>query len=299
VDGPGRPDDWAGSLNSVDPLAVAVSLALAAGLLARSSGRATVRTARARVVGEVRPPTAGRRWPSSGGRATSIIHSGARAAAVALVTWLAWWLGGPVTAAVGGIAAIVGLRMAARRGHVPDARALDQQVGQFAEGVASAVRGGLSISQAVEFASSEAEPPMTAFVEEFQHAREAGVPLRAALDDLSDRVGTDEIRLLALVLGVHHRSGGNVAMALDDVAATIRHRLKLRRELRALTAQGRISGLVLGVLPIGFFLVMALTSRSQLEPVLRSLPGMVMVSVGFLLEGLAFLWIRQLLRVDA
>jgi tight adherence protein B len=222
----------------------------------------------------------------------------AKAFAVGLGSWLGWLLGGPATTVAGGIGTAVGLRFLEGRSASPDV-ALDQQVSELAEGVASGVRGGLSITQAVEFAEADAQPPMREPVEEFLAARDVGVPFRPALDRLAARVGTDEIQLLALVLGVHHRSGGNVAGALDDVAATIRHRLRLRRELRALTAQGRISGAVLGVLPIGFFVVMALTSRGQLEPVLHSPAGAIMVSAGFVLEGLAFLWIRRLLRVDA
>ena len=171
---------------------------------------------------------------------------------------------------------------------------------EFADGVASAVRGGQSIAQAVEFAAAEARPPLEEAAREFLsdpgRGRAAAAGARTGSPSGSD---TDESRLLALVLGIHHRAGGDVAGALDEVAGTIRHRLGLRRELRALTAQGRISGVVLGVLPVGFFLVMALTSRGQMQPVLRSLPGAAMVSIGFLLDGLAFLWIRRLLRIEA
>jgi len=83
------------------------------------------------------------------------------------------------------------------------------------------------------------------------------------------------------------------------VAATIRHRIAVRRELRALSAQGRISGSILGALPIAFFLVLAATSHHDLAPVYRSPAGIAMISSGLLMEGLAFLWIRRLLRVEA
>jgi hypothetical protein len=52
-------------------------------------------------------------------------------------------------------------------------------------------------------------------------------------------------------------------------------------------------------LPVGFFLIMALTSRGQMQPVLRSLPGAMMVTTGLLLDGLALVWIRRLLRIEA
>jgi tight adherence protein B len=178
------------------------------------------------------------------------------------------------------------------------AGALDRQVGEFADGVASAVRGGLSISQAVEFAAAEADPPLGGPAGALLRNRRMGIPLTEALERFADSVATDEARLLALVLGVHHRSGGNVAAALEDITATIRHRLDLRRELRAITAQGRISGYILGVLPLAFFVVLSVTSRRELSPVLHSPAGAVLVSAGLGLEGLAYLWIRRLLRVD-
>jgi tight adherence protein B len=269
----------------------------AACLLAWGAGRARLRSLRDRILAPEGRTAPRRRLVSAGLAAAARVASTAGAGVTAV--WVGWSLGGPATAMVGGLAAAIAARAWRRRRALPDARALDQQVGEFAEAISSAVRGGLSIAQAVEFAAAEAGPPLTEAAEEFLSAREVGVPFQTALQRLAERVATDEALLLALVLGVHHRSGGNVAGALDEVARTIRHRLRLRAELRALTAQGRISGLVLGVLPVGFFLVLAVTSRDQLRPVLGSAPGAVMLLAGFLLEGLAFLWIRRLLRVEA
>lgn len=270
----------------------------AASLLALGAGRARLRLMQGRILGpDGRAAPRQRRlasaWLAALARVASTIGAGAAAVGVG------WSLGGPATAIVGGLVAAIAIRARRRRNALPDARALDQQVGELAEAISSGVRGGLSIAQAVEFAAAEAGPPLTEAADEFLSARDVGVPFQTALGRLAERIGSDEALLLALVLGVHHRSGGNVAGALDEVARTVRHRLRLRAELRALTAQGRISGLVLGVLPVGFFLVLALTSRDQLRPVLASAPGAVMLLVGFLLEGLAFLWIRRLLRVEA
>jgi tight adherence protein B len=284
-------------VRSATPLAP-LMLGGAASLLAWGAARARQRSLLGRILGPDGRMASRQRqvvsvWPAAVARVAST--AGAGGAAV----WGGWSFGGPVTAAVGGLAAAIAVRAWRRRKAIPDARALDQQVGELAEAISSAVRGGLSIAQAVEFAAAEAGPPLTEAADEFLSARDVGVPFQAALQRLAEQVATDEALLLALVLGVHHRSGGNVAGALDEVARTIRHRLRLRAELRALTAQGRISGLVLGVLPVGFFVVLAVTSRGELRPVLGSAPGAIMLLAGFLLEGLAFLWIRRLMRVDA
>ena len=284
-------------VRSAAPLAPLV-LGGAASLLARGAARTRLRSRLDLILGP-NGQTASRQgrlmsvWPAALARVASTGGAGATA------VWVGWLLGGPVTATMGGLAAAIAVRAWRRRKAMPDARALDQQVGELAEAISSAVRGGLSIAQAVEFAAAEAGPPLTEAADESLSARDMGVPFQAALQRLAEQVATDEALLLALVLGVHHRSGGNVAGALDEVARTIGHRLRLRAELRALTAQGRISGLVLGVLPVGFFVVLAITSRDQLRPVLGSAPGAVMLLTGFLLEGLAFLWIRRLLRVEA
>jgi tight adherence protein B len=114
----------------------------------------------------------------------------------------------------------------------------------------------------------------------------------------AERVGTEDARMFVMVTGIQARSGGNLAAALEEVARTVRHRVAMRRELRALSAQGRLSGAILGFLPIGFFIVLGVTSRDELEPVYRSGPGMALVVSGLAMQAVAYLWVRHLLRVE-
>jgi tight adherence protein B len=176
---------------------------------------------------------------------------------------------------------------------------LERQLAEVAESTAMAVRSGLSIGQALELAGEEADEPMSDVLARFANERRLGVPFEDALRRLGDHLRTADARLFALVVSIHARSGGNLSGALDEVAATIRHRIAVRRELRALSAQGRISGAILGALPIAFFLVLAATSHRELGPVYRSPAGIAMVSSGLFMECLAFVWIRRLLRVEA
>jgi len=207
-------------------------------------------------------------------------------------------LAGPPGAIAGAVIGACVPRGVSHRRAAAEAAQVDRQLSEFADAVGSAVRGGLSISQAVEFAAGEAEPPLRGPAGALLRRRKMGIPMAEALDGFADSVATDEAKLLALVLGVHHRSGGNVAAALEEIRSTIRHRLDLRRELRAMTAQGRISGVILGVLPVGFLVVLSVTSHRELSPVLHSPAGAALVSVGLALEGLAYLWIRRMLRVE-
>jgi tight adherence protein B len=222
--------------------------------------------------------------------------------AIGLATFLGFIGGqaaGPLGLIAGGIGGAAIPTVAHRRGARLRAEVMERQLAELAESAALAVRSGLSVGQAVEFAHREAEPPMREAVGGLVAQQRLGTPFDVAVERFGDAIGTDDARLLAVILGVHAKAGGNLAGALDEVTATIRHRVALRRELRALSAQGRISGLILASLPIAFSVVLAATSRAKLAPIYASPAGMAMVASGLMMEALAFLWIRRLLRVDA
>src|SRR6266542_6192668 len=176
---------------------------------------------------------------------------------------------------------------------------LERQIAEVADSTAMAVRSGFSITQALEFAAEEASYPMSTVLGRYIKEQDLGTPFEEALRGFADELDNQDSHLFHLVVTIHARSGGNLAGALDEVAATIRHRIAVRRELRALSAQGRISGSILGALPMAFFLVLAATSHRDLAPVYRSRAGVAMILSGLVLEGIAFAWIRRLLLVEA
>jgi tight adherence protein B len=209
-----------------------------------------------------------------------------------------WLFAGPIGGLVGVVLGIGGSRFRTRRGARADMERIEAQLADLAESASLGLRSGLSVTSALTAARAEAEPPLREHLDRLADEQSLGVPFDVALARLGDGVGTDDARLFVLVTSIHARSGGDLAGALDEVTQTIRHRIAVRRELRAASAQGRISGLIMGSLPIAFFLFLSVTSHERLAPVLRSGPGMAMVGAGLALEGLAYLWIRRLLRVE-
>ena len=97
---------------------------------------------------------------------------------------------------------------------------------------------------------------------------------------------------IAGVLDLHRRSGGDLPIVLDGLATTLRERRAAYREVRALTAQARLSGVILGMLPIGFFAFLLVTSRDEMLDAIGTPLGGVSLGVGLVLELLAFVWIR-------
>jgi tight adherence protein B len=188
-------------------------------------------------------------------------------------------------------------RLGGRRSRRAVAARRDEQLADAVGALTSAVRAGLSLPQALAYAAREAEPPFADDLDALVGSLDAGVPMADAVTAWVERVGTDDARLVGAVLELHRRSGGDLPAVLDQVAATIRERVAAAREVRALTAQARLSGLILGLLPIGFFAFLWLTSRREIEGALSTPAGVASIAIGLGLELGAFVWIRRLLEV--
>ena len=184
-----------------------------------------------------------------------------------------------------------------RRRRAREAQVRDEQLADAVGSVAAALRAGLSVSQSLAYAAGETPAPLGESLRVLLDSVDVGVPLEMAVDIWAAEAGTDDARLFAGVLRLHRRSGGDLPAVLDQVVAALRERRDAEREVHGLTAQARLSGTILGCLPVGFFGFLWLTSRSDIEDALRSPAGLAAMAVGLTLEGLAFLWIRRLLAV--
>ncbi|MGZ8580673.1 MAG: type II secretion system F family protein [Actinomycetota bacterium] len=204
---------------------------------------------------------------------------------------------GPALAIGGGAAGALVWRLRERRRARASDAERDEQVVDAVVSITAAIRAGRSVPQALSFAASEARPPLRDSLRRLDRSIDLGVPLDEAVAAWTREVDTDDARLLAGVLTLHRRSGGDLPAVLDEVTGTLRERRAALREVRALTAQARLSGTILGVLPFGFFAFLWLTSRSEIEGAFRSSAGVAAITLGLVLEGFAFLWIRHLLEV--
>lgn len=212
-------------------------------------------------------------------------------------------LGGLRVAGIPGSLAgvVVGMRVPALvrgRDRVRRDRQLEAQLAEVAESTAMAVRSGLSVVRALDFASGEVADPMAGVLSRLLASCALGAPFEVALQEFGRELDTEDARLFVLVVSINHRAGGNLAGALEEVGATIRGRVGVRRELRALTAQGRMSGSVLVALPIVFFLLLAATSSGDLAATYRSGAGEAMIAAGLLMEAAAFVWLRKIMEVS-
>jgi tight adherence protein B len=212
--------------------------------------------------------------------------------------FVGWLIGGVVPALVGLLVVSIGSTAWRRRRISRRSAALDEQLADAVRSLAAGMRAGLSVPQAISFAAEEGQPPLATALARIVDNVGLGCRLDDALEQWATELGTDDARLVVGVMALHRRSGGDLPRVLDQVADTLRERSAAAREVRGLTAQARLSGAILGLLPIGFFAFLWLTSRRDIEGAFDSPIGVGAVVVGLALEGVAFLWIRSLLEVN-
>jgi tight adherence protein B len=204
---------------------------------------------------------------------------------------------GPVTAVTVVVLGVAVRSWLGRRRQANDRRRGAEQIADAVSAMSAGLRAGGSVPQALAYARDEVGEPLRTELSELVERIDVGTPVGEALSAWADARDSEDARLLVGVLDVHRRSGGDLPSVLDSVAGTLRERRAAQREVRALTAQARLSGAILGLLPVAFFGFLLLTSRDEMLRAIATPVGTTALAVGLGLELLAFLWIRRLVEV--
>lgn len=171
--------------------------------------------------------------------------------------------------------------------------------------LANALRAGSSFLQAVEMIVRETKPPVSTEFGRVIREVNLGLPLDEALANLARRVKSDDLDLMTTAIAIHHSVGGNLAEILDTIAYTIRERVRIKGEIRTLTAQQRMSGYVVGFLPVGLVIVMSVIAPTFMAPMLQKPPELLGLPAGmFILAGggfmmlIGFVLIRRIVDIE-
>ena len=138
--------------------------------------------------------------------------------------------------------------------------------------IANALRAGSSFLQAIELVVRESRPPISTEFGRVIREVNLGLPFDQALENMVRRVRSDDLELMATAISIQHQVGGNLAEILDSIAFTIRERVRIKGEIRTLTAQQRLSGYVVGFLPIGLAGFLFVAAPGFMEPMFATRP---------------------------
>ena len=171
--------------------------------------------------------------------------------------------------------------------------------------LANSLRAGSSFLQSVEMVVREAQPPISTEFARVIREVNLGLPLDDALANLQRRVRSDDLDLMTTAIGIHHQVGGNLAEILDSIAFTIRERVRIKGEIRTLTAQQRMSGYVVGFLPIALVGLLSVIAPTFMAPMFQKPPelfgqpaGLFILAFGGIMMAIGFFFIRRIVDIE-
>jgi tight adherence protein B len=212
-----------------------------------------------------------------------------------------FFLGGLLAGPLGALALVVlvpvgaraTLALLTRRRQHAFIEQLDDSLGLMA----SSMRAGHSVLRALDAVSRDAEVPSSEEFARVVNEVRVGRDLTVALDEVAERMGSDDFAWVSQAVAIHREVGGNLAEVLDRVGATIRERNQLRRQASALSAEGRVSAVVLLALPFVIGLLLYAMQPDYIGRLLDSGLGLLLLATAGVLMTVGALWVRQVIKV--
>ena len=175
---------------------------------------------------------------------------------------------------------------------------IEEQFPEALEFVSRAMRAGHAFSVSLEMLHKEFPEPVSGEFRRTFEEQNLGLPLEVALEKLGKRVPLIDVHFFVSAVLLQKRTGGNLAELLDNLAYLIRERFKLRGQIRAISAHGRISGLVLSMIPMAVAILMFYTNKDYILFFVNDPTGKILLVVCMALQFLGFLTIRKIIDIE-
>jgi tight adherence protein B len=173
-------------------------------------------------------------------------------------------------------------------------------LGQFPDALemfARSLRAGHSLAGAIELVAREMPDPIGSEFQKVFEEQNLGMPLREAFVGMTGRVDALDVKFFITAILVQRETGGNLAEIIDRISYVIRERFRIQGQLKIFTAQARMTGIILGLLPIGVAFLLGIIAPDYLRPLWSERSGRVMIAVGATLQVLGALAIRAIVRI--
>ncbi|MFQ5477588.1 MAG: type II secretion system F family protein [Candidatus Binatia bacterium] len=176
--------------------------------------------------------------------------------------------------------------------------AFDKQLPDALTMMKNSLQAGYTLNRAMQVVAEEMPEPIS---EEFRDTVEElrlGLPVAQAMNNLNNRVVNDNLEIFIAAVLIQFEIGGNLTELLDNISSTIRERFKVEGEVKSLTAEGRISGVVIGLLPIALALIISVMQPSYLKPLFATEQGHTLLGFAAVFEVIGFICIRKVSRIS-
>jgi tight adherence protein B len=180
-----------------------------------------------------------------------------------------------------------------------------KRMAQFNEGlldmlttIIGSLRAGFSFTQALKTVVDESEGPIHDESEIVLREMQFGTSMEDALNEWKERLPSEDLDLMIQAILIQRQIGGNLAVILETIVQTIRDRSRIQRQVTTLTAQGRLSGIVIGLLPFVLGILLYLIEPSYIGSLFQNKIGIIMVSAGLFFGIIGFMFIRKITTIE-
>jgi tight adherence protein B len=225
-----------------------------------------------------------------------VLLIGGSGAAFGLLVWVTTL--SPMIASVTAVGAALLPEIWLRQRRKRRLRKFEEQFPEAIDLLGRAIRAGHPLSAGIRMVADESPEPIAGeFRQAFEEQR-FGLPFDDALLGLTDRNELMDVRIFVTAVLIQREVGGNLAEVLDKISQTVRARFAIQRQLRVYTAQGRLSGYVLGVMPIAVAAAIFAINRDYARMLITEPLGRIMVVIALVMQLLGYLWIRRIVDIE-
>ena len=164
--------------------------------------------------------------------------------------------------------------------------------------ISGSMRSGYGLLQAMQAAAKESLPPMSTEIKRTLAEARLGLPLEEALQKMAERVNEDNFNWTVMAVNIQREVGGNLAEVLEIVADTIRERDKVKKQIKILTAEGRLSAVILSILPVVIAILFFIINPSYMLLLVTTGFGLALVASGLVLFTIGVLWLRKIVSIE-
>lgn len=159
------------------------------------------------------------------------------------------------------------------------------------------LKSGLTFNQAMDTISSECDDPIKSEFKRTVNEITFGSSQDEALEAMAKRVKSEDFDLVVSAVSIQRQTGGNLSEILDTIAGTIRERYKIKDEIKTMTGQGRVSGMIIGVLPIALLLIMSLINKELIMTLFTTTIGKTLIIISVCLETVGAIVINKIVTI--
>ncbi|TQJ41754.1 tight adherence protein B [Arthrobacter sp. SLBN-112] len=173
----------------------------------------------------------------------------------------------------------------------------EAQLGDTLQMLSGGLRAGHSLLRSVDAVAKEADAPTSEEFARLVNENRLGRDLRDSMLDAAHRLRSEDFEWVGQAIEIHREVGGDLAEVLDQVGETIRERSQIKGQVKALSAEGKLSAYILVALPIGMFLYMSVVNSSYIATLYTNLIGWILLGVAVVLLGLGSFWLSRVVKI--